>query len=75
MSRGTDDIRLWLVKETPQACQYSKVPNSRTPGKDDLIWTPKSIIEHVDTLPHDPLKEHPQHIVTLPLWFVEKHDL
>jgi hypothetical protein len=60
-------IRFWLVRETDLARQYSKTPEL-APAFEDLIWIPKSIIEHTT-------KRGNEHQVKLPDWFIEKKGL
>lgn len=65
-------IRLWLVRETPLARQYSKFdPTGRggtEPDAGDLIWIPRSVAEHTS-------KRGDEHTVELPDWFIEKSGL
>lgn len=63
-------MRLWLIRETELARQYSKVPplGRGATENDDLIWIPKSIIEHTT-------KRGSEHEVKLPDWFIEKQNL
>jgi hypothetical protein len=62
-------MRLWLIRETALARQYSKTPPDRgEPEEMDLIWVPKSIIEHTT-------KRGSEHEVKLPDWFIEKNGL
>lgn len=65
-------IRLWLVRESEKARQYSKFdPTGRgatEPNVGDLIWVPKSIVEHTT-------KRGYEHEVDLPDWFIEKEGL
>jgi hypothetical protein len=64
-------IRLWFIRETEKARQYSKVPvgdNCRTVDASDLAWIPLSIVEHTT-------KRGNEHVVELPDWFAEKEGL
>lgn len=74
---STTKIRLWLVKETDLARQYCKfnpfvsvsgIEHGNSMEDTDLIWIPKSIIEHTS-------KRGNEHVVTLPDWFIEKEHL
>ena len=64
-------MRLWLIRESEQARLYSTLPPGRHPVTDphdpdcDVIWVPKSIIEHTT-------KRGAEHDVKLPDWFIEK---
>lgn len=60
-------ITLWLIKETEKARLYCK-HNRPNPEESDMIWIPRSVVEHTS-------KTGSQHIVTLPDWFVEKEKL
>ena len=67
--RGIDFMRLWLLRETEKARQYSKLDPERHLIEDsDRVWIPKSIIEHTTKRGHE-------HEVTLPDWFIEKEGL
>jgi hypothetical protein len=61
-------MRLWLIHETGLARRYSKVPPERHPEESDMLWIPKSIIEHTT-------KRGNEHDVKLPDWFIEKSGL
>ncbi len=66
-------IRFWLVRETEKARQYCKFAPHPDLGFEnatyaDLIWVPKSIIEHTT-------KRGNEHMVKLPDWFIEKNGL
>lgn len=58
-------VQLWYVSESKLAYQYSKTPPDREP---DLIWIPKSIVEHRT-------KRGDVHQVELPEWFVIKEGI
>jgi hypothetical protein len=59
-------IRLWLVKETEKARQYSKTP----PGREqDLIWIPRSVMNGQTKQPDG------ECMVEIEDWFCEKNDL
>lgn len=66
---GTTKIRLWFVRETEKAYQYTKLPPDRQRNPDDLVWIPKSQIEHRSKQPNG------LHEVTLPDWLVEAKNL
>jgi hypothetical protein len=61
-------IRLWFIRETEKARQYSRVPPDRNPSQSDMIWIPRSIVEHTS-------KSGNEHTLELPDWFVEKEGL
>jgi hypothetical protein len=61
-------MRLWLIRETVLARRYSKVPPERQPEESDMVWVPKSIVEHTT-------KRGNEHDVKLPDWFIEKNNL
>lgn len=61
------EVTLWLVRETDKARKYCKHGRPQ-PEESDMIWVPRSIVEHTS-------KMGDQHIVTLPDWFVEKEKL
>lgn len=61
-------MRLWLISETELARRYSKVPPERHPEESDMLWVPKSIVEHTT-------KRGNEHDVKLPDWFIEKNNL
>lgn len=61
-------MRLWLISETDLARRYSKLPPERHPEESDMLWIPKSIIEHTT-------KRGNEHDVKLPDWFIEKKGL
>ena len=61
--------RLWFIRETENARLYSKLPPERNPSDEDLIWLPKSQIEHTSKEPSG------LHIVTIPDWLGEKKGL
>ena len=65
-------IRLWLVQETDKArCYYKFNPvntGAAEPNATDLVWVPRSIIEHTT-------KRGNEHVVELPDWFIEKEKL
>jgi len=63
-------IRLWLVAETDLARRYCKFdPKARgKPDEADLVWVPKSIVEHTS-------KRGDEHEVKLPDWFIERENL
>ena len=61
-------MRLWLIRETELARRYSKVPPERHPQESDMVWVPKSIVEHTT-------KRGNEHDVNLPDWFIEKNNL
>lgn len=65
----TTKIRMWYVKETKDAYQYSRIPPERNPQKTDLEWIPKSVIEHRTMNPQG------EHILTLPDWVVRTKKL
>lgn len=68
----TTKVRLWFVRETEKARRYCPIPPDRSPTEGDMIWIPKSIIEHTTKYATD-TNGWPIHIVTLPDWFVEKN--
>lgn len=55
-------VILWFVRESDKAYLYSKTPPER---ESDLVWVPKSIVEHRT-------KRGNQHEVKLPDWFVDQ---
>lgn len=61
-------IRLWFIRQTDKARLYSKVPPERNPGKEDQVWIPLSVLEHVT-------KRGNEHEVTMADWFGEKENL
>lgn len=65
-------IRLWFIRETELARLYSKFdPTGRggtEPNEGDLVWVPRSIVEHTS-------KRGKEHTLELPDWFVEKAGL
>lgn len=61
----TEKRKLWFMRETDKAFQYSKTPPDR---ERDQIWIPKSIVEHRTKIGNE-------HIVTLPSWFCENENL
>lgn len=63
-------IRFWFIRETPKARLYSKAPvqEGEQPDEMDLIWIPRSIVEHTT-------KRGIEHEVDLPDWFIEKNGL
>ncbi len=61
-------IRLWLIRETEKARQYSRIPPERHAEPSDLLWVPRSIVEHTT-------KCGSEHEVDLPDWFIEKNNL
>lgn len=61
-------IRLWFVRETLEARLYRKIPMDKPAERVDFCWIPKSLIEHTT-------KNGDEHYVTLPAWFVDKHNL
>lgn len=61
-------IRLWLIRETPAARLYSKLPPERHPEDTDCLWIPRSIVEHTS-------KCGDEHMVKLPDWFIEEKSL
>lgn len=61
-------IRLWFIRETEKARQYSKVPLQRNPTPEDCLWVPRSIVEHTS-------KRGAEHTLELPDWFIEKEHL
>lgn len=63
---STTKVNLWFQSETEKAKKYSRIPPARNPSDEDMIWIPKSIIEHTSKN----IGGH--HVVTLPDWFVEK---
>lgn len=65
----TTKIRMWYVKETRDAYQYSRIPPERNPQETDLEWIPKSVIEHRTMRPNG------EHILTLPDWVVRTKKL
>lgn len=67
-SDNTNTIRLWFISDTDKARLYSKIPPSRNPAKDDMIWIPLSVIEHTT-------KRQDEHHVKLAAWFVEARGL
>lgn len=66
----TTKIRLWLIRDRPEekARFYSKLPPERSPEKQDMIWVPRSLIEHCT-------KRGAEHELTLPDWFIQKNNL
>ena len=70
---STAKIRLWLVRETPAARLYSKLPPERNPDPaTDYVWIPKSVIEHVSKLV---ARKPDEHTVTLPDWIIQEKNL
>jgi hypothetical protein len=63
-------IRLWIIeqRETEKAHCYSRIPPERNPQEEDIIWVPKSIVEHRT-------KRGLEHEVELPDWFAEARNL
>jgi len=69
-------IKLWYIgKETAAARRYSKLPSSRHPQDGDYLWVPLSIIEHATKYPAKPGEEWPEHVLTLPEWFLGRESL
>ncbi len=78
MNAPTEKRRLFFIRETPLARAYVKhnrpkvVQGFHETPPDDVIWIPRSIIEHTSKLnAADPA----EHILTLPIWFLEKNEL
>jgi hypothetical protein len=78
MSDSTEKIRLFFVRETPLARAYVKhnrpkmIQGFHETPPDDVVWIPRSIIEHTSKLNAANQNEH---ILTLPNWFIEKEGL
>lgn len=66
---SAEKIRMWYVRETEKARQYTKIPPDRLRQQEDYVWVPKSITEHRSMQPNG------LHELTLPLWFLEKNNL
>jgi hypothetical protein len=64
---NTCEIKLWYVRETEQARLYATCEPEHAES-DDMVWVPKSIIEHTS-------KRGNEHVVKLPDWFVDKEEL
>lgn len=64
----TCTIRMWYLTETDRAYQYSKIPTDRNPRFEDIVWVPKSIVEHRT-------KRGDEHEIKLPYWFVDAQKL
>lgn len=65
----TEKHRLWFIRETASARGYSKVPPERRPTHEDLVWLPRSQIEHTSKEPSG------IHIVTIPEWLARAKGL
>jgi len=63
---------MWFLRETPLARKYSRLPPDKFPMPEDMLWMPRSIIEHTSKLN---AANPDEHILTLPNWFVEKENL
>ena len=75
MNAAVMTVRLWFTgQETEAARLYCKLPKSRNPEKSDEVWLPLSQIEHVTRYPAKP-NEWPEHVVTIPEWLAQNHDL
>jgi len=66
-------IRFWFVKETELARQYCKFAPHPDLGfanaeESDLVWIPKSIVEHRSI-------RGLEHTLELPDWFIEEKGL
>ena len=68
----TTQITLWFIEESPLARKYSKLPPDRHPTEEDMIWIPKSVIEHTSKMG---VQFCDQHIVTVQDWFVRNKKL
>ena len=73
-------MRLWFLRETENARCYCRLPSSRViaPGaldREEIVWVPKSIVEHTTKRPPKPGEVWAEHEVKLPDWFVEKERL
>lgn len=66
---SAERIRMWYVRESEKAWQYTKIPPDRMRQQEDYVWVPKSITEHRSK------QENGLHELTLPLWFLEKNGL
>lgn len=70
------EVTLWHWKEgqmdTEKACLYSKLPASRHPTAADLVWVPRSLVEHRSKRNASDLSEH---ILKLPEWWLSKEGL
>lgn len=64
----TRKVRLWLIRETPDARLYSKLPPDRHAGPADTVWIPRSVIEHTT-------KMGIEHYLTLPEWICDERGL
>jgi hypothetical protein len=69
---NTRKCRLWFVRETPSGRLYSKLPQARNPSQADMVWLPRSQIEHTSKHNATDLTEH---ILTLPEWLANEKDL
>lgn len=67
-------IKLWFIEDMPNSRKYSKIPKSRNPERDDIIFVPFSLIEHTHKQPAED-GEYPVHVVTVPDWFIQKNCL
>ena len=61
--------------QSEKARKYSRIPKSRNPQAEDLVWVPLSLVEHTSKQPAKPGEEWAQHVVKLPDWFVEEKKL
>lgn len=66
---STSKVRMWFLRETEKAYQYTKLPPDRQRNPEDLMWIPKSQVEHRSKQPNG------LHELTLPDWLVEAKNL
>lgn len=69
MKTETIKVTLWYREETNDAIKYVRAFADGSAMHGEKVWIPKSLIEHRTKEPNG------RHVVTLPLWFVEKEGL
>lgn len=68
----TRRVRLWEVRSTEKATEYSTMPKGDPCGR--TLWIPRSQVKHVSKDPAKPGEWRPC-TVTLEAWLADKEDL
>jgi len=66
MSYGIAKVRCWKVEESLLAIRVSRVPRDRNPESKDLVWIPRSPLEHISTYGPTPEGAWPELLITMP---------